>query len=226
MNLRFIDWIWHVRGRLPLAPGQAGDEALDRLVPLFCQTGTSHERTGDRLTFRKKNQAAQDKMSIFDGGSLHIGQDAGSLVMHYNLASRALLFCFLAPFLFLGFAQLTLAMGRFDKAPVAVASKLAEKAGKQDVVLPRNAIDKALGSPAPEMPKKNGAGKNDDGKKKPSPVSAYVFAGIFAVLYVCGRLLESVLVRNLFRKTLIDESAVQPDEGESRDFRGIMTSLP
>jgi len=43
-------------------------DAFDRLDPLFRQTGTSHERTDDTLVFRKKDQAAQDKMSIFDGG--------------------------------------------------------------------------------------------------------------------------------------------------------------
>ncbi len=68
MNLRFIDWIWHVRGSLALAPGQSGDDAFDRLDPLFRQVGTSHERTDDTLVFRKKDQAAQDKMSVFECG--------------------------------------------------------------------------------------------------------------------------------------------------------------
>lgn len=216
MNLRFIDWIWHVKGRLPLPPGQTGEEALDRLVPLFGQSGTSHERTESGLTFRKRNQAAQDKMSIFDDGALDIGQEADGLALHYRLTSRALLLCFLAPLLFLGLAQVTLAMGRFDKAPAETGSKLAKKAEKQEAALPQNAIDKALGSPAPEKPKKDGAGKEGGDKKKASPVSAYVFACIFAVLYVSGRILESVLVRNLFRKTLIAETAEQPDGGMGR----------
>lgn len=54
MNPRLIDWIWHIRGSLALAPEQSGDDALDKLAPLFRQTGTSHDRTNDTLTFRKK----------------------------------------------------------------------------------------------------------------------------------------------------------------------------
>jgi len=58
VNLRFIDWIWHVRGSLTLAPEQSSDDAFNRLDSLFRQTGTSHERTNDTLIFRKKDQAA------------------------------------------------------------------------------------------------------------------------------------------------------------------------
>src|SRR5688572_3129530 len=65
---RFIDWIWNIRGSLALAPEQSSDEAFGRLDPLFRQTGTRHDRTNDTLTFRKTDQAAQDKMSIFDRG--------------------------------------------------------------------------------------------------------------------------------------------------------------
>jgi hypothetical protein len=205
VNLRFIDWIWHVRGRLPLAPGQGGEQAFERLIPLFGQAGTCHERTGDRLTFRKKDQAAQDRMSIFDGGTLHIEKDASGLALHYHLVSRALLLCCLAPLLFLAFAQLTVALARFDKPPVETGAAPAEKARKQAALPPQNAIDKALGSPAPEKPKKDDDGKGA-AKKKHSPVSAYVFACIFAVLYISGRILESVMVRALFRKALQSET--------------------
>lgn len=49
------------------------------LAPLFRQTGISYERTNDTLTFHK-NQAAQDKMSVFDGRVLQIGKNsAGSI---------------------------------------------------------------------------------------------------------------------------------------------------
>jgi len=33
VNIRVIDWIWHIRGRLALAPGQTGNDAFDRLDP-------------------------------------------------------------------------------------------------------------------------------------------------------------------------------------------------
>lgn len=194
MNPRYIDWIWNVRGNLALAPGQTRDEAFARLDPLFRQAGTSHERSGETLVFRKKDQAAQDKMSVFDGGVLQIEPSAAGTVLHYTLTSRALLFCFLAPLLFLAIGQFTIFAGRFQKPPADTAQH--EPAVKKPVVT-MNPIDKALGAPAPEKPKKDA-----DKPKKPSPTTAYVFAAIFATLYVVGRILEDRLVKGLFRKRL------------------------
>ena len=87
MTLRFIDWIWHVRGSLALAPQQTSD-AFARLAPLFGQAGTSHDRTQDTLTFRKKDPAAQDKMSIFNAGVLQIENGSAGPVLRYHLTSR------------------------------------------------------------------------------------------------------------------------------------------
>ncbi|WP_408590614.1 hypothetical protein [Novosphingobium sp.] len=210
MNLRFIDWIWHVRGTLPLAPAQSGDDALDRLAPLFGQPGTSYDCASldgavQELTFTKKDQAAQDKMSVFDGGTLRIEAGADGAVLRYHLISRALLFCFLAPLLFLGIAQLTIVFDPHKNAPTEKAEK-AKKADKKDEVVQLNPIDKALGAPAPEKPDKDDedGGKGGSGKhgKKPATTPAYVFAGIFAALYLIGRILEDRLIRRLFRKTL------------------------
>lgn len=201
MNARFIDWIWHVRGSLTLAPEQSNDDAFDRLRPLFRETGTSHELASDTLTFRKKDQAAQDKMSVFDGGVLQIEKGTAGSVLHYCLTSRALLFCFLAPLLFLGFAQLTVAIGKFEKAPTEAEDKAGKDKKKAEV--PMNPIDKALGAPAPEKPKKDGADKAKERDKKHSPTSAYVFAAIFAALYVIGRILEDRRLKALFRKSLL-----------------------
>jgi hypothetical protein len=53
----------------------------------------------------------------------------------------------------------------------------------------------------PEKPKKDGK-KSDEDDKKPSPTAAYVFAAIFATLYVVGRILEDRLAKSLFRKKL------------------------
>jgi hypothetical protein len=197
---RYIDWIWHIRGSLALAPGQSSDEAFDRLDPLFRQSGTTRDRSQDTLTFRKKDQAAQDKMSVFDDGVLQIRKGASGSVLHYRLTSRALLFCFLAPLLFLSFAGLTILAGKLEGSSTETASKKPEK---KDVVLPQHPIDKALGAPAPEKPKKDGE-KGADKKDKYSPTSAYVFAGIFAALYIVGRILEDRLIRSLFRKRLLD----------------------
>ena len=198
MNLRFIDWIWHIRGSLALAPGQSGNQAFDRLDPLFRQTGTSHQRTSDTLVFRKKDQAAQDKMSVFDGGVLRIERGAAGAVLRYHLTSRALLFCFLAPLLFLGIAQFTVVVVKHQKPSTDAA-----KSKKKDAQVPMNPIDKALGAPAPEKPKKDGADKTEGKDKKPSPTPAYVFAAIFACLYVVGRILEDRLIKAQFKKRLL-----------------------
>ncbi len=208
MAPRFIDWIWHIRGSLALAPKQSSDDAFDKLAPLFRHTGTSHERTNDTLTFRKTGQAAQDKMSVFDGGVLQIEKGAAGSVLRYQLTSRALMFCFLAPLLFLGFAQLTVAVVELQIPSTKAAGKsgrtaeASKKHEKKDTKLPQNPIDKALGAPAPEKPKK-GADKSKEEDKKPSPTSAYVFAAIFAALYFAGRILEDRLVRALFKKRLL-----------------------
>lgn len=198
MNARFIDWIWHVRGSLELAPGQSSDEAFSRLDPLFLQAGTSHERANDTLTFRKKDQAAQDKMSVFDGGILQIEKGMAGSVLRYHLTSRTLLFCFFAPLLFLGLAQLTIVLGKLEHPSTEAASK--SEASKKDAVAPMNPIDKVLGAPAPEKPKKDDKDKDE---KKASPTSAYVFAAIFAALYIIGRILEDRLIKALFKKRLL-----------------------
>jgi hypothetical protein len=201
VNLRFVDWIWHVRGSLALAPGQSSDDAFDRLDLLFHEAGTSHERTGNMLTFRKKDPAAQDKMSVFDGGVLRVENGAAGPVLRYRLTSRALLFCFLAPLMFLAFAQFTIALGKLEK-PSTEASDKSKKADKKDTVVPLNPIDKFLGAPAPEKPKKDDKDKPGGRDKKPSPTPAYVFATMFAILYVVGRILEDRLAKSLFRKRL------------------------
>ncbi|MBO9670050.1 MAG: hypothetical protein J7485_06000 [Sphingobium sp.] len=222
MAPRFIESIWHIRGELALAPGQSSDDAFDRLSPLFQQVNTTHERTDGILTFSKKNQAPQDKMSIFDSGVLTVEQGADGAILRYNLISRALLACFLAPLLFLAIAGATIGLGVFSKPPTAEEKAKAEKAERKLAKTPMNPIDKFLGAPAPDDPDKKkkeeeakekakkgekGKGKKDDKDKdadKPSPTPAYVFAGIFAALYVVGRVLEARLIRNQFRKRLLD----------------------
>ena len=128
------------------------------------------------------------------GGVLRIASDATGPVLRYHLISRALLFCFLAPLLFIALGQLTIELGKFEKPPAE--AKAAGKDAKKDVVVPLNPIDKFLGAPAPEKPKKDdkdGGGRH----KKATPTAAYVFAGIFAVLYIGGRILEDRLVRRV-----------------------------
>jgi hypothetical protein len=200
MNHRLVQWIWHVKGSLALPPGQTSDEVFARLDPLFRETGTTRQRDGSRLSFRKRDQAAQDRMAVFDGGELRVERDAEVPVLRYHLTSRALLFCFLAPLLFLGVARLTVMVGEYNKpTPAEIAAK--EKREEAKAKLPMSPIDKFLGAPAPEKPKKKDP-KSKDNDDKPRPTAAYVFAGIFATLYLVGRVGQARLVRRLFRSRL------------------------
>lgn len=196
-HTRLTDWIWHVHGSVPLGPGQSPDEAFDRLDPLFRASGTARERSGDTLTFSKRDAAAQDRMAVFSGGVLWIEARAGGLVLRFRLVSKALLYCFLAPLLFLAFAQATVALGKLESPKTEAKKPEAKK-----TPAPLNPIDKALGAPAPEQPKKKGG--DDDKDKKPSPTAGYVFAGIFAALYAIGRVFEARRVGALFRRNLLE----------------------
>ncbi len=206
VNLRFIDWLWRIRGSVPLEPGQSRDDALDRLEPLFNQTGTRHRRTRDTLTFSKTHPAAQDPMSVFDLGALRIDQGVAGPVLRYDLTSRALLACLLAPLLFLGLAEGTIVLGKFEKPP--------HEAAKKETALSLNPIDKALGAPAPDKPKKKDARKSGGRNKELSPRPAYTFAEIFVAVYVVGRVLEDRLVRRLFRKSLLQAPEAAAIEAE------------
>jgi hypothetical protein len=218
LNLRFLEPIWHIKGHVPLEPGQSRDEAFAKLSPLFFERGTSHHRSGDTLEFSKKDPAAQDKMAVFNSGVLEIteGGPASGGVLHYRLASNALLYCFLAPALFLSFAGLTIAAGKLDPPKEPTAAEKAKEEKKKAEPLPQHWIDKMLGAPVPEKPGSDKAetkakagtkdGKDAKDKKKEdkrhSPTPAYVFAGLFATLYVVGRVLEDRLVKRLFRRKL------------------------
>ncbi len=207
MNRRFIEWIWHIRGSVPLAPNQSSNDAFDKLDPLFREPGTEYERTEGRLVFSKKDQAAQDKMSVFDGGVLQVENGPAGPVMRYHLISRALLYCFIAPFMFLAFAQFTIFVGQYQQP----TSNEAAKELKKDLERPQHWIDKALGAPAPDKPKTDDK-KEDENKDKPSPTPAYVFAGIFAALYVGGRILEDRLINLVFRRRL--RGSITPVEAD------------
>lgn len=208
--LSLITWIWHIRGEVPLASGQSADEAFARIDPLFAHSGTTHARMGDVVFLTKKDPLAQDPLSIVDSATLRVEPSGEGSVLRYHLVCRALLYCFLAPLLFLGVAQLTLSLGELAKPTPEEKAKAEakEKAKANDSkALQLNPVDKFLGAPAPEKPD---AEKTKDGKKKDedeapkgfSPTPAYVFAGIFAALYVLGRILEAWLIKRRFAKAL------------------------
>lgn len=206
---RAIDWLWTVRGSLPLdADALPGDDAVfARLEPLLQHPNTSRTRAatlrpGDTLLLRKHDQAAQDPLAIFEGGTLRIDRSGPAPVLRWRLTSRALLACLLAPLLFIGFAQATIAIHAWQH-PAGAADKASATPGKgkDHKVAPLNPVDAFLGAPAPEAPK-DGEGKRG---KKASPTAAYVFAGIFAALYVIGRVLEDWLLRRRLRQRLAGE---------------------
>jgi hypothetical protein len=193
--------IWRISGKVELPPGQSPAGAIDRLAPLFDAVGTRYERSEEGLIFSKKDPAAQDKLAVFDAGILHIADGA----LHYTLNSRILLACFLAPLLFLGFAQISLTTQAWEKAAAAAEKKAKndskkDKAGRSEMVL--NPVDQWLGAPAPKSQKERDAEKAEREKEPPSATPAFVFAGLFAALYVFGRILEARLVNALFRKAL------------------------
>ncbi|MET1756348.1 hypothetical protein ABVV53_12905 [Novosphingobium sp. RD2P27] len=197
VNLRSIDWIWRVRGTLPIQPHRSAAEAFDKLDSLFQEKNTTYRITGDTLTFTKKDQLPQDKMSVFDSGTLHITDG----VLRYDLMSRALLACFLAPLLFFAVGHIGIALETWRNPPdlakaKAEAAKKRSKVSPEDV--PMSSIDKILGAPEPEKKKD----KEDKSDRKPSMTTAYVFMSIFFALWVVGRILEHKLFHSRLRKKL------------------------
>lgn len=199
---RLIDWIWTARGEVPLPAGQSGDAALALVQPAIDGPGTTLVREGCALHYTKTDPAAQDRLSVFEKGTLRIAPGPAGPVLRYRLSSRILLFCFMLPLLFAGFGQLTLVTAEYKKAATEAKAKLApDKAKKDEKVAELNPIDKMLGAPAPEKPKDGEGGSR---KRKPSATAAYVFSGIFAFLYLVGRFLEPWLVRRLLRRSLLN----------------------
>jgi hypothetical protein len=150
VDLPFIDRIWRVRGSLALDVRRAPRDVFASLDHLFRAVGTTFRIDGDTLAFSKKDPIAQDRMAIFNHGTLWVEDDGQGAELRYDMNSPTLQFCFFLPFLFLGIAWLL----------------------------------------------------------KESRNPAFVFAGIFTVLYVVGRILEPWLIRSAFRKSLADVEPV------------------
>jgi len=200
VKLDFIEWIWRIKGTVPIDPLQSSEHVFGTLDGLFREKDTAAWIEGDTLTFTKKNQLPQDKMSVFDGGTLHVADG----VLRYDLISRALLACFLAPLLFFAVGHLGVAFDAWRNPPEVVKAK-AEAAKKRSKIkpetVPMSAVDTFLGAPKPEKKKK---GEEEMGKRnrKPSMTTAYVFMGIFFALWVLGRILEHVRIHKRFRRML------------------------
>lgn len=121
--MRLIDWIWHVRGAVPVAT----PAPFDALAPVFDERGTTLERAPDALVFRKDNPDAQDKLASFETGRLRLVDDAEGRTLRYDLTSHALLWCFLAPLPFgaLGYAVASMRIPAYSFAGIFAALYLA-----------------------------------------------------------------------------------------------------
>jgi hypothetical protein len=206
VRLPYIDAIWRTRGDITLDAPLAAEEAFARLDPLFQTPGTTHTVDGDTLRYTKANPGAQDPLATFTRGTLQITEHGRLL---YDLSSTALLLCFLAPLLFLAFAQLAVAANAWEKSGIEASEKSEKDKDEAKPVRKLNPIDEFLGAPAPEDPNK----KKDDKKKDDphSPTPAYVLAGLFFAIYLVGRALEPWLIRRRLRKALTDgASSITP----------------
>ena len=204
-SIHYIDMIWRVRGEVPIDSSLSADEAFARLDPLLRTDGTTVAAEGNALTYAKHNPAAQDKLASFTRGRLWIEPAAAGAVLRFDLFSHALLLCFLAPLMFLGFAQLAVTVNAYEKASAEASEKTKGK-DKKDEDKPKpvkklNPIDEFLGAPAPEDPNKK-KDKKDEDEGRHSPEPGYFLAGLFAALYLLGRWLEPWLVRRRFRAAL------------------------
>ena len=199
MNLSYIDWIWRVKGTLSIEPSRSAADAFDKLEDLFHEKNTTYRIDRDTLTFTKKNPIPQDKMSSFDSGTLRVSDG----VLRYDMISRALLACFLAPLFFYALGHTGVAIDKWRNPPEVVKAK-AEAAKKRSLVkpedVPMSPVDKFLGAPEPKK-KKDGEeiGKRN---RKPSMQTAYIYMGIFSALWIVGRILEHKLIHGRFRKRL------------------------
>ncbi len=211
----YVDLIWRVRGEVPVDPTLSPEEAFARLEPLLHTPGTTLGVEGGALTYAKHNPAAQDKFATFTRGRLWIERAGAGAVLRFDLFSHALLLCFLAPLLFLGFAQLAVTLNAYEAA-AAKAEEAAQKGKKKDdedkpkAVKKLNPVDEFLGAPAPEDPSKKKDKKEEEEEGRHSPEPGYALAGLFFALYLLGRWLEPWLARRRFRAALaspVDPSA-------------------
>jgi len=112
------------------------------------------------------------------------------------------------------FAQLTVLISELEKPGTDARETSAVERGAdaededEDEVAELHWIDQALGAPAPQPPSKQDK-KAKAAKPTHSPTTAYVLAGIFAVVFAVGRVLEPWLVKRTFRKALSNKTETE-----------------
>ncbi len=207
LRLPLVDNIWRVRGEVPIDPSMTADEAFARIDPLLRTPGTTIVTEGGELAYSKHNPAAQDKLATFTRGRMWIERAGAGAVLRFDLFSHALLLCFLAPLLFLGFAQAAVLINSWEASGIEASEKASAKKDdeKPKAVKKLHPVDEFLGAPAPEDPKKKKEEKKDKGRH--SPDEGYAMAGLFALIYLVGRWLEPFLVRRRLRAFLAGSPA-------------------
>lgn len=204
----YIENIWRAKGSLLLEEPLTPEETFARLDPLFQTDGTQYAIEGDALAYAKRNPVAQDKLATFTSGTLQVQQREGASRIVFDVSSTALLLAFLAPLLFLGFAQVFVLFNDWENSKVEISEretgdKADDKKAKKKIEL--HPIDKMLGAPAPKDPdadKDKDKAESKEKKEKFSPTRAYVLAGLFVLIYLVGRVLEPWLLKRTFQRFL------------------------
>lgn len=207
LRIPYVEKVWRVEDSFTVDEPLTPAEAFGRLDPLFQTEGTRYAIEGDTLGYLKTNPRAQDKLATFTSGTLRVEPTAGGTRLTYQAASTALLLCFLAPLLFLFFAQVMEKANEWErtKAEAAESAKSEESTTDEAETKPvpkLHPIDVMLGAPAPADPNVD-EDKPDDPKQKFRTTPAYVLAGLFFVIFLVGRVLEPWLLKRTFRQALL-----------------------
>ena len=232
LRIPYVEKIWRIEGSVSVDETISPQEAFGRLDPLFQSDDTRYAIDGDTLGYVKTNPRAQDKLATFTSGTLRVEPAGGGTRLTYQAASTALLMSFLAPLLFLFFAQVMEAANDYErtKAEASEAQKGAKKDKAADKPVPKlHPIDVMLGAPAPKDPN---AEKTEKGQKKePKPkfktTPAYVLSGLFFAIFLVGRVLEPWLLKRTFRQALsrAPGAAAMPGKGADDPDPALAASL-
>lgn len=210
MNLPIINRLWWSHGTVSVDEALAPDEAFGRLAHFFEEGESAFDEDGTTLAYRKANPAAQHRLATFSSGILHYAQREHRTEIAYRVRSPALLLTFLAPLLFFALGQSIVGIGMLNESMSAEESEEEEKKEPGEL----HWIDQMLGAPAPEAPDEgeDGEDKEDEEDEDHSPMPAYGLAGIFALIYLVGRVLEPRLFKANLRKALSGEEQIAGDE--------------
>jgi hypothetical protein len=219
LRVPHLEKIWRTEGSLSIDDPLTPEEAFARLDPLFQTDGTHYAIEGDMLGYHKTNPRAQDKLATFTSGTLRVEQVAGTTRLTFQAASTALLLCFLAPLLFLSFAQVAEEINAYERAKAEASTKKDKKDEAEEKKKPQlHWIDQMLGAPEPKDPNAD-KDKKKEPKEKIRTTPAYVLAGLFFAIYLVGRFLEPWLFKRTLRQALARTS------GEPRSAGSTFSSV-